>query len=357
MKHDRNMRCVVHVLKKKKFTEKQIIEITGKSKGFIYKWANAHNDFSRKCSNRKRKITTEILNRMKEIASKTWTDQGGSLRSIKKTIFNEFKVNVSHICVRYHLKKHFKYLKTRPIKCFLTEKHKAARLAFCKEQLEKISSGAMSVQKIMFSDEKIFRLNHIPNRQTHRLRTNDPKLDGVFETKGYDVSVHVGGAMTYNGLSELHEVKIEKIPKKRGRKPKNYVPVVEKKTAKGITAEYYQREMLPVYFKTYKEKECEFFQQDHASSHKKSRNHIKDKFGHCFYNWPANSPDLNPIENLWSILQQKVDFYQPESKGALLHFIVKEWNKIDVEICQKLVESFTTRLKLCIEKGGNATKY
>ena len=52
-----------------------------------------------------------------------------------------------------------------------------------------------------------------------------------------------------------------------------------------------------------------WFQQDNAPCHKSAksmtriRNHFDDQY---IPNWPANSPDLSPIENLWSIVQEKL---------------------------------------------------
>ena len=44
--------------------------------------------------------------------------------------------------------------------------------------------------------------------------------------------------------------------------------------------------------------------------------------------WPSNSPDLNPIENLWAIVKRNVQLQQPQNIGNLERFMKEEWLKI-----------------------------
>ena len=40
--------------------------------------------------------------------------------------------------------------------------------------------------------------------------------------------------------------------------------------------------------------------------------------------WPSNSPDLNPIENLWNIVERRM----PKNCGELKQFMEEEWQNI-----------------------------
>ena len=75
--------------------------------------------------------------------------------------------------------------------------------------------------------------------------------------------------------------------------------------------------------------------------------------------WPAQSPDLNPIEHLWNILKCKLNKYEEPPKGVyeLWDRVAEEWNKITPEECQNLIESLPRRLEAVYKAKGGHTKY
>ena len=68
--------------------------------------------------------------------------------------------------------------------------------------------------------------------------------------------------------------------------------------------------------------------------------------------WPARSPDLNPIETMWAMIQRGVDKSAPINKEELKAFWLREWNAIPVEVVNDLVSSFHARLMACIAVEG-----
>lgn len=73
--------------------------------------------------------------------------------------------------------------------------------------------------------------------------------------------------------------------------------------------------------------------------------------------WPSNSPDLNPIENLWAILKAKVDEFNPQSVDDLIKLIFDAWENLDVRLIYNLIDSIPSRLQAVIGNGGFPTKY
>ena len=67
--------------------------------------------------------------------------------------------------------------------------------------------------------------------------------------------------------------------------------------------------------------------------------------------WPGSSPDLSPIENIWSILQDKVDQVDPPPSTLLgLERILKDaWSKISPEILENLYRSMPDRVKAVLD--------
>jgi transposase len=70
--------------------------------------------------------------------------------------------------------------------------------------------------------------------------------------------------------------------------------------------------------------------------------------------WPANSPDLNPIEMLWAILKEAVARLEPKSIEELQNVLLTVWNGISQAVVDKLCWSFARRLQMCLMTEGRA---
>ena len=69
--------------------------------------------------------------------------------------------------------------------------------------------------------------------------------------------------------------------------------------------------------------------------------------------WPAQSPDLNPIELLWEQLDQKVREKFPTSQSDMWNLLQQAWNEITPEYLTKLTARMPKICKALIAaKGG-----
>ncbi|KAI4882791.1 hypothetical protein NFI96_007987 [Prochilodus magdalenae] len=73
--------------------------------------------------------------------------------------------------------------------------------------------------------------------------------------------------------------------------------------------------------------------------------------------WPSQSPDLNPIENLWRELKVRVARRQPQNITALEEICMEEWANIPATVCANLVKTYRKRLTSVIANKGYTTKY
>ena len=75
--------------------------------------------------------------------------------------------------------------------------------------------------------------------------------------------------------------------------------------------------------------------------------------------WPACSPDLNVIENVWGILARRVyaNNRQFQSIRELRNAITTFWGEIDMNLLKKLVDSVPNRLFQVINRNGGPTDY
>ena len=100
--------------------------------------------------------------------------------------------------------------------------------------------------------------------------------------------------------------------------------------------------------------------QDNARPHsaRLTRNHL-DRLGVTLLPFPAKSPDLNPIEHAWDLLEQRLRSRpdQPTTLPELRSALVEEWNNIPRAAIRKLICSMKKRLEAVIKMDGGHTKY
>ena len=67
--------------------------------------------------------------------------------------------------------------------------------------------------------------------------------------------------------------------------------------------------------------------------------------------WPANSPDLSPIEIVWAILKQELSKRKNSNLNELRNNILDIWNRFPKELCSKIISEFDEKVKICQKEG------
>lgn len=174
----------------------------------------------------------------------------------------------------------------------------------------------------------------------------------------------IWGAIYKGGRSKLVRLEREDEQEKRQRKGKK-----KSKKRRGITAQVmidsvYKTELNRVW-KAQRRRwrgygvQC-WIVEDNAKVHKAKKTvKCATELGFKMLFHPPNSPDLNPIENVWSLLKRRLQKIEdlPTNKDALWEVVQREWEAIPQEAIDNCIDSMPRRRRALRRNMGGATKW
>lgn len=215
---------------------------------------------------------------------------------------------------------------------------------------------------VLFTDRKKFHFRY-PGVRVHQTRwviAGQP--DPGVPRASHPLAFNIYAGLCLHGATKPHAVAgtshmQTKHKTKRGNKARN------------ITASEYvevlNSTLLPQAKQLFSKHGVTFwiFQQDNDPSHKEAAATIaawrRATNTRCelLIEWPPSSPDLNPIENLWSWVERRVEQRGCKTFADFKAAVMEELANVPKEICEALVHSMKRRLELVIENGGDRTGY
>lgn len=215
--------------------------------------------------------------------------------------------------------------------------HRVARLAFAREH----RNWTTEWSHVLFTDESRFCVDFVDGREKMwRYRGERYNQTHFTETVSYGGgSVMVWGGICLGGRTEL--------------------VIIENGS---LTAQRYVTDILEPHVMPF----APFIGDDFIFMHDNARPHtahIVNRYlfevGITKMNWPARSPDMNPIEHAWDILGRRVRQRNPAPRNVpdLKLALVEEWDNLPQELIDNLILNMGNRIQVLIMARGGNTRY
>lgn len=178
---------------------------------------------------------------------------------------------------------------------------------------------------VVFSDEKMFTLN----KEGIKIwkRSDEPSI--VAQQPLHCFQVMVWGGIWMDGKTTLHI------------------------TTSTIDGDEYQN---IIYEHLIQAEACKdkSFQQDNAPAHKskKTINFLEENDITLIKDYPPYSPELNPIEKVWSWMSASVRRYAPQNEEELVEAIDMSWQELPQETIRNYINHLPTVCELIKQSGG-----
>lgn len=232
-------------------------------------------------------------------------------------------IELSHQTIGRHLKK-IGYSKSLPrATSMLTEKHKQNRVSWAQNHLND------TWERTFFSDETAFELYRNTVRRWHKgarpVRYMPKSRVKIFAWGGFCIK----GKVDLFLFSQIMDAEF-------------YVGILRERVP----------EIRRIFGTRWR------FQQDNDPKHtsRLAKSFLAENMPELI-DWPSNSPDLNPIENLWGIVKGNVEKRMPKNLDELKRYMSEEWAKIPKFVLIGLAQSMRRRCELVIESKGERIAY
>lgn len=283
---------------------------------------------------RKCKVLPAMKRAMKTKIEANPTITAKQLKKALPVLANISIRRIQHICQK-DLGLPSRKMSEKPL---INERMKQQRLAFAREYE---NWGVEDWKKVMFSDESHFELRFGNQASRCRRARGSDRFAPQFTKKTVK---HPEKVMAWGCFSWMGRGGLEFLNKGEMMNGPRYLRILDEK--------------------------LEFFMAQHATSHflqdgapchraKMVTAWFKDRPNIQLIRWPGNSPDLNPIENVWAWMKRRLRDIPCTNMKQWREEITRLWviKMADSQYLRNLVESMPRRLNEVIEREGATTGY
>lgn len=249
----------------------------------------------------------------------------------------KLKLKVTSKTIRNKIKKNSNFASYKAAnKPFINDTNREIRVKWAQEHL---NWSLSDWYKVLWSDESPYTFRSHSSKRVWRRPKERCLPRNTLGTVKHDKKINVWGCFSAYGIGNIVNIV-------GNMNAAQYISILDNNLDDSV------RKAFPFKHFPY------VFQHDNDPKHKavSTKEHLK-MYEITTMVWPSNSPDLNPIENLWAIIERKIANRHCNTEIELFETVKKAWESLDTQLLMKLINSMHDRCVEVIKNNGYMTKY
>lgn len=342
--------AVIAALVKHNWSVATAAQITGESRTFVLRWKQRYLE-KKTIQDKARSGRPTVLSKQIVDTAVVLTCEQQNIAAVRRILVEKHGLSDSTSPSTLYRALKTKVSRSRPqMQPLISRQTRTKRIAFAQQN----GGTAVNWSNVMSIDSAYFYINGTtPSQKVYTPHGVQPVKTKVNKSD----KVHAYGGISAHGKTNLHFVTGTTGLKKRYKGKKGLLDGVGAEEVQDVLGQKLLPEAQELFDKAGAGPVT--FLMDNAPGHtaESTVKFMQDNGIKKLEGWPGNSPDLNPIENIWGITKPEVYRHTYNSMDELKAAVISAWEAVPLSTLRNCMLSMPRRLETVLKKNGGYTGY